>query len=341
MPVFNNLFLMVPLFMWHIGVFILKKPGLFYRYYKEQKIRNKDLMSFLRHLYLNIHILNKKTDWLHFGFATLAVDREHIARVTGAKMAVSIRGFDIAIYALKYPGVFNDTWKNVDKIHVISDALKMKMFSSGFKGDKQVVKITPAIDVDKFITNRKDYKIESGNIINILSVGRLYWKKGFEYGLEALSILKKKGYIFNYTIIGGGEEFERLKYAAYQLELLDQVFFTGVLKHEKVLEYLQKSDIYLQPSIQEGFCNAVLEAQAAGCLCVVSDAEGLSENVLHNETGWVVPRRNRNRLAEQIEYVINLPVEKKRYIINKAQQRVKVEFNIEKQVKEFIEFYEK
>ncbi|MBK7870836.1 MAG: glycosyltransferase family 4 protein [Saprospiraceae bacterium] len=56
--------------------------------------------------------------------------------------------------------------------------------------------------------------------------------------------------------------------------------------------YYEKADIYLQYSIQEGFCNAVLEAQAMGLLCIVSDAEGLPENILHGQTGWVVPKGN-------------------------------------------------
>ena len=57
--------------------------------------------------------------------------------------------------------------------------------------------------------------------------------------------------------------------------------------------------IYLQYSIQEGFCNAVLEAQALGLLTIVSDAEGLPENVIHGETGWVVPKRKPKFFAQK------------------------------------------
>ena len=125
------------------------------------------------------------------------------------------------------------------------------------------------------------------------------------------------------------------------MKLVNEVEFKGILEGEELIAEYKKADIYIQPSVQEGFCNAALEAQAAGCLCVVSDAEGLSENVLNDITGWVVPRRDVKALSEKIEYVINLPDEKKQNIIAKAEQRVKKEFNLEKQVKEFIEFYEK
>ena len=70
-------------------------------------------------------------------------------------------------------------------------------------------------------------------------------------------------------------------------------------KHYK--NYLEKSDIYLQYSIQEGFCNSVLEAQAMGLLSIVSDANGLTENIIHNYTGWVVPKMAPKLLANCIK----------------------------------------
>src|SRR5690606_170832 len=108
-----------------------------------------------------------------------------------------------------------------------------------------------------------------------------------EYTLEALSKLKNEGIKFEYTIIGDGIEKERLLFAAYQLGIKENVNFAGKLSPSEVKEELEKTDIYLQYSIQEGFCNAVLEAQAMGLLCIVSNAEGLSENDMDKQTGWV------------------------------------------------------
>ncbi|MEZ4854635.1 glycosyltransferase family 4 protein [Flavobacterium sp.] len=81
-----------------------------------------------------------------------------------------------------------------------------------------------------------------------------------------------------------------MQFAVHQLKLEDMVTFTGKLSPKEVKEKLSVTDIYIQYSLQEGFCNAVLEAQAMGLFPgVVSDAEGLSENVL-NITGFVVPK---------------------------------------------------
>jgi colanic acid/amylovoran biosynthesis glycosyltransferase len=252
------------------------------------------------------HILGHSLDWLHFGFATMAVNRENVARVIRAKMAVSIRGFDICIYPLKNPNVYELLWKRIDKLHYISDDLLKVALELGFNEKTQSQKITPAIDIGLF--NKMDLKSEKSlnGKISILTIARLHWKKGLDYTLEALKILNDAGILFEYQIIGDGSEYERLVFARHQLGLQNEVVFLGKLEPKEIKEKLALTDIYLQYSIQEGFCNAVLEAQAMGILCVVSDAEGLSENVLDGITGFVVEKRKPKLLSETILDVLSI-----------------------------------
>ena len=134
-------------------------------------------------------------------------------------------------------------------------------------------------------------------------------------------------------------EKERLQFAVHQLGLNGCVTFSGKLSQEAVKEALATTDLYLQYSIQEGFCNAVLEAQAMGLLCIVSDAEGLSENVIENETGFVVEKQKPTLLFEKIKEVIGLNETQKEMMRKQAVLRVEKEFNLEKQQKEFLAFY--
>src|SRR5690554_4881676 len=265
----------------------------------------------------------------------MALGRENINKITGAKMAVSFRGFDIGIYPLKHPNCYKELFKKVDKIHVISDDLTDLLYKNGLSKEKQIVKITPAIDTSFFTPVTKT----DNSILQLSTIARLHWKKGLEYTLEALSKLKNEGIEFEYTIIGDGIEKERLLFAAYQLGIKENVNFVGKLPHTEVKKALEKTDIYLQYSIQEGFCNAVLEAQAMGLLCIVSDAEGLSENVLDQQTGWVVRKRRPELLAEKIREVLAMNTVQKDEITAKAIHRVKDEFNVEKQTQKFVEFY--
>jgi colanic acid/amylovoran biosynthesis glycosyltransferase len=75
-------------------------------------------------------------------------------------------------------------------------------------------------------------------------------------------------------------------------------------------------------------------------LCIVSDAEGLSENVLHEKTGWVVPKRQPNLLASKIETIYNSPQAALLKISKYASERVLQEYNLELQKKRFIQFYQ-
>ena len=207
---------------------------------------------------------------------------------------------------------------------------------SGIYSDN-IHKITPAINIDYF---KPGITIKNTNsVFRFVTVGRLHWKKGLEYTLEAFSNLKQQNILFHYTIIGEGIEKEKLMFAVHQLNLESNVTFAGKIPHNDIKNLLETSDYYIQYSSQEGFCNAVLEAQAMGLLCLVSDADGLSENVLHGITGWVVPKRRPSLLAQKIIETIGLNETEKIKIRKNAMERVNKEFNLSKQMQEFKSFY--
>jgi colanic acid/amylovoran biosynthesis glycosyltransferase len=121
--------------------------------------------------------------------------------------------------------------------------------------------------------------------------------------------------------------------------LQEHVFLLGKKTQVEIKKNMETCDIYLQYSISEGFCNAVLEAQAMQLLCIVSDAEGLSENVLNEKSGWVVPKKNPDLLVKKIIEVVALSESKKKEICTFARERILKDFTIESQSKQFVEFY--
>ena len=320
---------------------ILTKLSTLLKFISLETKQNVSFKRILKKLILNQHILQESNvDWLHFGFATQAIGRENIAKAIGAKMAVSLRGFDIGIYPLKNPKCYDLLWLNINKLHVISNDLLNLAYANGFKKNVPYQKITPAIDTSFFI-NQSLKDASNKNLLQLMTIGRLHWKKDYTSIIIALKNLKDRGIDFEYTIIGDGPEEEKLKYLVYELGLINNIIFTGKISQKEILIYFKKSHFYLQYSLQEGFCNAVLEAQSMGVLPIVSNAEGLSENVLNNITGWVIQKNSPKLLAEKIVEVINLPESNKEKIRKQAIERVTKEFNIEKQQKEFIDFYTK
>ncbi|MNQ26952.1 Alpha-D-kanosaminyltransferase [compost metagenome] len=305
-------------------------------FYRLERKDQSSVFSILKRIVSNIHLLSATLDWIHFGFGTMALEKENVAQAIGARMAVSFRGFDIAIYPLKNPNCYHKLWKKVDKVHVISDDIAGLVYKNGLQNREKVFKICPAISTNYFSNVNQ---IHNNSVVQILTIARLHWKKGLEYTLEALALLKQKGIPFQYTIVGDGPEKERLQFAAHQLGLTDDIIFTGKLSPDEVKIALEQSDLYLQYSIQEGFCNAVLEAQAMGKLCIVSDAEGLAENVVDGLTGFVVPKRNPVSLYEKIVEVVKLSDKEKDNTKAKAIARINREFTLVKQQKEFLAFY--
>jgi len=330
-------FFILEFFLKSLGL-LLTKLSILLKFISLERKRNVSFKRILKKLILNQHILQESNvDWLHFGFATQAIGRENIAKVIGAKMAVSLRGFDIDVYPLKHKDCYSFLLKSVDKVHSISNYLLNKANILGLDKNTPSQIITPAIDslrINKLIS-----KINNSKNLKICTIGRLHWIKNYTDILKSLKILKDKEIQFKYHIIGEGVLLEALKYEVYEYGLNDSVIFEGKLSHQETIQKLYDSDVYIQYSYSEGFCNAVLEAQSMGVLPIVSDAEGLSENVLNNKTGWVIQKNSPKLLANKIVEVSNLPESDKEKIRKQAIERVLKEFNVEKQQKEFIDFY--
>lgn len=310
-------------------------PMLAFKYFRILH-KTRTTLDTLKRVLLDIHILSyHNLDWIHFGFGTAGRYRENIADIIGVKSAVSFRGFDIAIYPLKNPNCYDLLLKNVNKIHVISDDIADLVLAQSNTVQSKIAKITPAIDIDLFSKNEK----RKWNELKFISVGRLHWKKGLNYVIAALTKLHDEGVNFEFTIIGSGPEYERIAFLAYKNGILNKLNFLDKIEHREIANYLAESNYFIQYSVQEGFGNAVLEAQSCGLISIVSDAEGLSENVLHGKTGFVVPKLNSDALYKQFEIIRHMQDKELDSISNTASQRVATQFNINKQIHEFIDFY--
>ncbi|MBI3235158.1 MAG: glycosyltransferase family 4 protein, partial [Bacteroidetes bacterium] len=320
-----------------LKLFILNL-GVTYRFYQLSRKEKQSLFQALKSCYLNAHILTQKLDWLHYEFATLVLGREYLAKAMNAKCTVSIRGYDMAIYPLKNKGCYDILWRYMDQLHTISDDLARLAHTHGLKAETPVYKITPAIDTEKF-TQKVDVGVFSSPI-KIISIGRLNWIKGVDYQIQSAYILKQLGVAFTWSIVGDGIELERCKFLIHQYQLDNEFILMGKKSPDEIIPLLHTSDVYIQYSHNEGFCNAVLEAQSCGLIAIVSDAGALPENVIDKRTGFVVPKRNPEALAHKIKEVSQLSVADRKEMANFAAARVRDEFDLISQSKKFVQFYQ-
>jgi len=265
---------------------------------KLYQLDTKDNISFskkLKNSIVNSAFYGHNLDWIHFGYGTLAIGKENVAEAIGAKMGVSFRGFDYYVYPIKNPNVYELLYSKKCKYHVLTDAMKVKLIAKGVASANCTI-IPPAIDLQIF---KNPLFVKDTAQLSIGTIARLHWIKGIESTLEALALLHHEGVDFLYTIVGDGIEKEKLIFTVNQLGLNNKVLFLGKLEPSAVKLEIEKWQLYIQYSLQEGFCNAVLEAQAMGKICIVSDAEGLTENVVDGITGFVVPKGNSVALAKK------------------------------------------
>lgn len=335
-PVFRSAWARFLSVLFLVPVIFVRAPGATARLWRLEKDLGLKTRGIIRSIYINGHILSRKLDWLHFGFATMAIGRENVARAIGAKMAVSLRGYDMDVYPLKNTNCYQLLWNRADKVHSISKYLLQKACTLGLTENVSSKIIVPAIS--KEILPKKNMEFQ--NPLQLLTIARLHWIKGLEYGIRAVAILKESGINLRYTIIGEGVELERLIYEINELGLGNEISLVGKLAHDQTLGLMRDCDIYIQPSISEGFCNAVLEAQAAGCMCIVSNAGGLPENVKAGETGWLVAPRNAQHLSETIIKLTTLPLETRLEVSRAAQKRAPEHFSMESHVAFWVDFFE-
>lgn len=101
--------------------------------------------------------------------------------------------------------------------------------------------------------------------------------KGQQYIIEALGKLKKQGNTnYEYQLVGGGDP-SYLQKIAQKYDVVDQVKFMGSMPHDKVFNWLETIDIYVQPSRQEGLPRALIEAMSRAVPAFGARTAGIPE----------------------------------------------------------------
>lgn len=227
------------------------------------------------------------------------------------------------------PDGYNEVLRQLNYLHVLGDYLGDKAIATGFDA-KKIVRIPPAILPLRVDPVRQQEKKK----VRIVSVSRLYWIKGYVYALRAIALLRKKigAEPFEYIIIGDGPAKQEIQVEIERLQLTDCIKLTGWLSQQEVDSYMINSDIFLLLSIAEGFNNSVMQAQQLGLPCVVSNAGGLPENVLHGETGFVVPRYTVAEAAQSLYILVSNPSLRATMAENGIKHAAE-KFNLEDQIK--------
>ena len=215
--------------------------------------------------------------------------------------------------------------------------------------EEKIKLIYNGLNLEKF--EPIDGKEKLANPIKILCVGRLIDQKGLIHLLRACKILKDKGYSFKTTIIGGTENlymnyYLTLKRIYRNLGLEECVFFLGSQPFTNVLKAYQNADIFVLPCVvaEDGSRditpNSLVEAMAMKLPVISTDITGIPEIVENGVSGILVPPHDEVKLSEALMELMENANLRKRLGIN-ARKRVTNRFDINKNVGQFIELFER
>jgi len=151
--------------------------------------------------------------------------------------------------------------------------------------DNEYIILNNGIDISKFkydiqIRNeiRKEFKIEDKFVIG--HVGRFSYEKNHGFVLDIFEEILKKQSNAVLMLVGEGELFDKIKRKSIEMNIGDKVIFTGV--RSDVNKLMLAMDVFLFPSIYEGLPLTLIEAQASGLPCVVSNVITKEVNVTNN-----------------------------------------------------------
>lgn len=303
------------------------------KYFFKNILIQKNIPQYLKKIQ---PLTDYKPDLIHLLTSNIYPNIELLLKEKEIPVIISFRGYDINVFPFESDNNLKLTqriFQRATVLHFISNRLKKTALEIG-ADEKKCVTIYRSIDIDRpFIS-----KNQPSNKIQIISVGRCVWEKGYTYALDTMAILKTKEVDFHYTIVGDGPEMSTLKQKVVKLNLVNKVSFKGFRERNEIPEFLSNADIYFQPSITEALSNALIEASFYKLPVVSSDIGGIPEVVENNVTGFLSEIKNPNIYAENIIKLINN--ENLRLVMGEhAHRRIKKMFSRENEMKNWEQLY--
>jgi glycosyltransferase involved in cell wall biosynthesis len=134
----------------------------------------------------------------------------------------------------------------------------------------------------------------------ILFVGRLHPVKGAQYLLGAMKIIHQKLPEAKLVLVGDGEEREHLETLTDNLGIRECVEFAGRVPHERVQDYMNQAEVFVLPSLSEGFPVTILEAMACGLPVVATRVGGIPDIIDDDANGYLIDTKNPEQIAEAL-----------------------------------------
>ncbi len=249
-------------------------------------------------------LLNKKFDILHthcpFSSAVLALNLKRLSRNKIPVVFTYHTKFDVDIikrvptrafqkFVLKF---IVGNISQMDEVWVVSKGAGQNLRSLGYKGSYRVM--PNGTDFEKRRSSdgeisalRQKLSIKEDEVV-FLFIGRMMWYKNIGMIIDSMKRLKNEGVAFKTVMVGGGDDLFAIRQYVDQLELSENIIFTGpVYDREELRCYYSTADLFLFPSTYDTSGLVVKEAAACSCPSLLVRDSCASEGVDDMESGFL------------------------------------------------------
>lgn len=270
-------------------------------------------------------IKEKKIDVIHAHTRVTQVTAAMLCRLTGTPYVTTCHGF----YKKRLSRKLFPCW-GAETV-AISEAVRDYLIRDYRLADSKVCLIHAGVNPHMFLQvdegvkrqRRQQYNLGGEPLIGIIA--RLTEEKGHRFLIEAMKQIVKEIYNAHLLIVGRGRIEKDLKEAVDLAGLNNCIHFYPVVN--QTTEILPLLDVFVLPSLDEGFGLSILEAQAAGLPVVASRVGGVPDLIKDGETGILVAHQDIDGLAKA---VIEILKDKKRAkeLGSNARRFVEEEFSV-------------
>lgn len=232
-------------------------------------------------------------------------------------------------------------WKydQVDRFICASEAIRQILIADGVAASRTVT-VHEGIDLAHVaaapsINLHEELWLPHGAPI-VGNIGALVPHKGQRHLIEAAAQVVRQVPDARFVIAGEGELRPSLEHQIRHLGLEKHVILAGF--RPDVLSVLKAFDVFVMSSITEGLGTSLLDAMACGKPIVATTAGGIPEVVQDGRTGFLVPPRDHDAMAEAIVKLLKDPSLRQR-MGDAGLSRVNATFSAERMVAETIAVY--
>lgn len=180
---------------------------------------------------------------------------------------------------------------------------------------------------------KSDYRLSQP--VRLLHVGRFNHQKNHPCMVQALKLLRERGYDTELTFLGGGDLLPEVRRQAQELGVAEYIHFEGI--SDWVYPHLQQADLFLLPSHFEGMPMSLIEAMGTGLPVIASRVGGIPDMVTDGHNGLLIDP-NAEELANAIARLLDDPELRERLGRNAKEEAVR--FSGETMARNYMKLYQ-